>query len=399
MFQHLPTAPPDAILGLTDIFAKDPRPHKINLTVGVYRDERGQTPVLDSVKEAERRLIIEEKTKGYLGIDGHPGYLRAVVGLVTDGAIDADRVAAVQSPGGTGALRIGAETIAKFFPQARVWVSNPTWANHHSIFEAAGLKVESYPYLGADKTSLDLPAMLQCLEDQGRAGDLVCLHACCHNPTGIDPQPAAWEEIAKLLAAKGMLPFIDYAYQGFGDGLSEDGHAIRTLLAANPEAVICSSFSKNFGLYSERIGAVMAVLERGEHREAMLSQLKQTVRANYSNPPRHGAAVVASILEDPTLRQQWEGEVAAMRMRISAMRQQFVEGMAKTDATRDFRFLLQQKGMFSYTGLTPLQADWLKKERAIYLVGTGRINVAGISPQTLDYLCQSIADCLQATAS
>jgi len=397
MFQSLPTAPPDAILGLADIFQKDPRGNKVNLTVGVYRDEQGQTPILKCVKEAERRLLVEETSKGYLGIDGHPEFVRQVVELALKNAADASRVAAVQTPGGTGALRIGAETVGKFFPASRVWVSNPTWVNHNSIFATSGLTVETYPYLGADKTSFDLEAMLAHLETEGRAADLVCLHACCHNPTGIDPRPEDWVRIADLLQRKRMIPFVDYAYQGFGEGLYEDSLGLRTLLAVNPEAVVCSSYSKNFGLYSERVGAVMVVHEDSSSVAATLSQLKQTVRANYSNPPRHGAASGALSLGDPVWRAQWETEVTAMRERISSMRRSFVEGMSKTNATRDFSFLLNQKGMFSYTGLTAMQADWLKTERAIYLVGTGRINVAGINESSMKFLCQSIAECLAAT--
>ncbi len=397
MYQHLPTAPPDSILGLADVFNKDVRTNKVNLTVGVYRDEQGRTPVLASVKEAEKRLISDEKSKTYLGIDGHPEFLRLVVELVLGRSVDANRVAAVQSPGGTGALRIGAETIGKFFPNSRFWVSNPTWANHNSIFEAAGLKVETYTYLGADKISCDINAMLRQLDEQGREGDLVCLHACCHNPTGIDPTSADWTKIAQLLQKKKMIPFVDYAYQGFGEGLEEDGVGLRELLKFNSEAFVCSSFSKNFGLYSERVGAVLSVSETSAGAEPMLSQLKQTVRANYSNPPRHGASTVATILNDASLRKQWEDEVTDMRDRISEMRSKFVAGMAATSSKRDFGFLLNQKGMFSYTGLTPLQADWLKKEKAIYLVGTGRINVAGLSNSTLPYVCESIAECLAAT--
>ncbi|MDZ4850537.1 MAG: amino acid aminotransferase [Pirellulaceae bacterium] len=397
MFQTLPTAPPDSILGLADVFQKDPRDKKINLTVGVYRDEQGQTPILATVKEAERRLVADEKSKGYLGIDGHPDYLKQVVELALKDAAETNRVAAVQTPGGTGALRVGAETVARFFPTSRVWVSNPTWVNHNSIFAACGLDVETYPYLGADKTSFDLNAMLEHLQTHGREADLVCLHACCHNPTGIDPSTDDWIEIAKLMKSKRMIPFVDYAYQGFGEGLYEDGIGLRTLLASNPEAIICSSYSKNFGLYSERVGAVMFVHENPSSAAATLSQLKQTVRANYSNPPRHGAATVALILGDAKLRSEWELEVAAMRDRISKMRSMFVSGMASTNAGRNFSFLLTQKGMFSYTGLSPMQADWLKSERAIYLVGTGRINVAGISESTVSYICQSIADCLAAT--
>jgi aspartate aminotransferase/aromatic-amino-acid transaminase len=396
MFENLPTAPPDSILGLAELFNKDPRSNKVNLTSGVYRDEQGLTPVLETVKEAEKRLIASEKSKTYLGIDGHPDYLRLVVDLVLGKSIDTSRVAAIQSPGGTGALRLGAETVAKFFPSARIWVSNPTWANHNSIFEAAGLKVETYKYLGADKLSLDADAMLEQIEKEGREGDLICLHACCHNPTGIDLTATNWTSLSELLLKKRMIPFVDYAYQGFGDGIDQDGAGLREIIKLNPEVFICSSFSKNFGLYSERVGAFLAISGKASSTEPMLSQLKQTVRANYSNPPRHGASVVATILADSGLRKQWEAEVAAMRSRIAELRTKFVEGMANATNKRDFSFLLKQRGMFSYTGLTPTDVDWLKKEKAVYLVGTGRINVAGISQSNLDYLCESIAECLAA---
>jgi len=399
MFQSLPLAPPDSILGLTDVFNKDPRTDKINLTVGVYKDETGKTPILHSVKLAEARLLAEEKSKGYLGIEGHPEFLKHSSELALKGVVELDRVSSVQTPGGTGALRVGSEMIGTHFPGSRIWVSNPTWANHNSIFGAAKLKVETYPYLSNDKTSLGLAEMIEHLTNHGRPNDFVCLHACCHNPTGIDPTADDWRTISSLLKEKQMIPFIDYAYQGFGDGLVQDGLGIRVLLADNPQAVLCSSFSKNFGLYSERVGAVMVVNTRANGTEATLSQLKQTVRASYSNPPRHGAATVAMILGDESLRTTWEAEVTEMRNRISSMRTSFVSGMKAVNSSRDFSFLLQQKGMFSYTGLTPMQADWLKKERAIYLVGTGRINVAGISPSNLPRLCQSIADCLNETAS
>jgi len=398
MFQALPLAPPDSILGLTDVFNKDSRTEKINLTVGVYKDETGQTPILHSVKLAEAKLLAQEKSKGYLGIEGHPEFLKLVSKLALNGIVELDRVSSVQTPGGTGALRVGAEMIGTHFPGSRIWVSNPTWANHNAIFAASRLEVETYPYLSSDKTSLGLAEMIDHLTKQGRPGDFVCLHACCHNPTGIDPTAENWTTIATLLKEKKLIPFIDYAYQGFGDGIVEDGIGIRTLLEHNQEAVLCSSYSKNFGLYSERVGAVMVVNESALSTEATLSQLKQTVRANYSNPPRHGAATVATILGDAELRKMWEGEVDTMRTRISSMRQQFVAGMKAANSIRDFSFLLTQKGMFSYTGLTPMQADWLKKERGIYLVGTGRINVAGISPSNLPRLCQSIAECLNETA-
>lgn len=373
------------------------RPGKINLTVGVYKTEDGATPILATVKKAEVKLLNTENTKGYMPIEGHTEYLRRVVDLVFGSELDHARVAAAQTPGGTGALRVGADTVAKHFPGTRIWLSNPTWANHGSIFQAAGLEPVVYSYLSSDKTSLDFAAMVQDLESNGRRGDLVCLHACCHNPTGIDPTLAQWEQIAELLARKGMIPFVDFAYQGFGDGLEEDAKPLHTLLKKNPEAIVCSSFSKNFGLYSERVGAVMLVGSEASKTEAALSQIRQAIRCNYSNPPRHGASTVATILSDPALRTEWVAEVNGMRNRISQMRTMFIEGMKKTGIDRDFSFLASQKGMFSYSGLNSMQADWLKSERAIYIVGTGRINVAGMAPQTMDTLCTAIADCLRAT--
>lgn len=396
MFEFLPVAPPDSILGLSDAFAKDPRPDKINLTVGVYKDEQGRTPILATVKKAEELLLRTETSKGYMPIEGHPEYLKAVVDLVFGTSIDKARVAAAQTPGGTGALRVGADTVSKHFPGTRMWLSNPTWANHGSIFQAAGLETTVYPYLTADKTSLDFSAMMGELKTQGRRGDLVCLHACCHNPTGIDPTLEQWHEIASLLAEKQMIPFVDFAYQGFGDGLAADTLPLHALLEKNDEAIVCNSFSKNFGLYSERVGAVMLVGKDATLTEAALSQIRQSVRCNYSNPPRHGAATVAAVLNDLTLRTEWHAEVDAMRNRISQMRAMFIQGMNETKASRDFGFLSRQKGMFSYSGLNSMQADWLKKEKGIYIVGTGRINVAGMSASTMPTLCAAITECLQA---
>ncbi len=397
MFEFLPIAPPDSILGLSDAFTRDPRANKINLTVGVFKDEQGRTPILDTVKKAEEILLRSETTKSYMPIEGHPGYLKAVVDLVFGTSIDTHRVAAAQTPGGTGALRIGADTVAKHFPGTRIWLSNPTWANHGSIFQAAGLDTPVYPYLTSDKTALDFPAMMGELRAKGQRGDLVCLHACCHNPTGIDPKLEQWHEISELLAEKQMIPFVDFAYQGFGDGIEEDSLPLHALLQKNQEAIVCNSFSKNFGLYCERVGTVMLVGKEVGTTEAALSQLRQSVRCNYSNPPRHGAATVATILTDPQLRAEWRKEVDFMRNRISQMRAMFIAGMESSKASRDFGFLNRQKGMFSYSGLNSMQADWLKKERGIYIVGTGRINVAGMATSTMPTLCEAIADCLQAT--
>lgn len=398
MFEHLPIAPPDSILGLSEAFSKDTRPDKINLTVGVYKDEQGRTPILDTVKKAETILLKDESSKGYMPIEGHPAYLKAVTQMVYGGSgIDLGRVAMAQTPGGTGALRVGADTVIRHFPGSRIWLSNPTWANHGSIFQAAGMETPVYPYLTPDKTSLDFEAMVAELKTNGRRGDLVCLHACCHNPTGIDPTLDQWREISSLLAEKQMMPFVDFAYQGFGDGLEQDAKPLHLILEKNMEAVVCNSFSKNFGLYCERVGSVSIVSQEAKNTEAVLSQIRQAIRCNYSNPPRHGAATVATILTTPELKSEWTAEVNAMRDRISKMRSMFIEGMKQATMARDFSFLSRQKGMFSYSGLNAMQADWLKNERAIYIVGTGRINVAGMATSTMPTLCTAIADCLKAT--
>lgn len=400
MFEHLPVAPPDSILGLSEAFSKDSRANKINLTVGVYKDEQGRTPILDTVKKAEASLLKSETSKGYMPIEGHPEYLKAVTELIYGGSgIELGRVAIAQTPGGTGALRVGADTVIRHFPGTRIWLSNPTWANHGSIFQAAGMETPVYPYLTADKTSLDFSAMVTELKTNGRRGDLVCLHACCHNPTGIDPTLEQWLEISELLAEKQMMPFVDFAYQGFGDGLEADAKPLHLILERNHEAIVCNSFSKNFGLYSERVGSVSIVSHEAKNTEAVLSQIRQAVRCNYSNPPRHGAATVAAVLTSPDLKSEWVAEVNSMRDRISKMRSMFIDGMKQATSVRDFSFLNRQKGMFSYSGLNAMQADWLKNERGIYIVGTGRINVAGMASSTMPTLCSAIADCLKATSS
>jgi aspartate aminotransferase len=394
MFEIVAAAPPDPILGLGDAFQKDPRPGKINLTIGVYRDDAGRTSILPSVKQAEAKLLAEESTKGYLGIDGLAEFNRLASELTMGGLIPAERIAAAQTPGGTGALKVAADFVVKSFPHARVWCSNPTWPNHFSVFEVAGLETKVYPYLAADRRSLDFNALIETLEKDARAGDVICLHACCHNPTGIDPTPEQWSDIAELTAQRGVLPLVDFAYHGFGDGLEEDRVGIKAIANHHEEFLVCSSYSKNFGLYSERVGALLAVCPNAETRSKVASSIKQSVRANYSNPPRHGAAIVAAILGDAQLKSQWMVELAEMRERIHAVRQQFVDGMRAVGCSTDYSFLLAQRGMFSYSGLTPLQVDWLQNEKAIYMVGSGRINVAGITSQNLEFLCQAINEAL-----
>lgn len=396
MFETLVSAPPDPILGLTDAFQQDARADKINLTIGVYRDQAGQTPILDCVKQAERRLLESEVSKGYLGIDGQVEFRKLASELTLGDLVAENRVAACQSPGGTGALRVAADFLAKQNSRARVWCSTPTWPNHNSIFESAGLETRAYPYLAADRKSLDFAAWLDLIEREGRAGDVLLVHACCHNPTGIDPTGEQWSEVSELSAQRGMLPLIDFAYHGFGDGLEEDRVALAAFSKHHAEFLVCSSYSKNFGLYSERVGALLVVCSSADSVPKVSSNVKVAVRSNYSNPPRHGGAIVALILGDPQLRQQWLGELAQMRQRIHSVRTQFVEAMKRADSPVDFSFLLSQRGMFSYSGLTPMQVDWLRANKGIYMVGSGRINVAGITPANIDMLSVAIAEALRA---
>ncbi|MDA8746477.1 aspartate/tyrosine/aromatic aminotransferase, partial [Rubripirellula amarantea] len=375
LFGGIPTAPPDSILGLTEAFQADKNPDKMNLSVGVYKDASGQTPILDCVKAAEQRLVDTEATKGYLPIDGGPDYRGHVRKLVFAETIAAERVTVVQTPGGTGALRESAAFIADQLSGRRVWVPSPTWANHNSVFASERLLVENYRYLGNDKKSFDIDGMLDDLSSKTNVGDAVLLHACCHNPTGVDPTPSQWAQIADVVAERGLLPLIDFAYQGFGHGLDEDAESIRAISAKCDELMVCSSFSKNFGLYSERVGALCVVSSDSATASAIQSQIKKLVRTNYSNPPRHGAAVVATILDDEKLTAQWHDELAMMRNRIKTLREQFVETMKTTGAGHDFSFLLDQNGMFSFSGLNPMQVDELLNKHSIYIVGSGRINV------------------------
>ncbi|TWU57772.1 amino acid aminotransferase [Rubripirellula reticaptiva] len=390
-FSVVATAPPDSILGLNEAFAADTNPEKMNLSVGVYKDVSGQTPVLRCVKAAEQRLVDGEKTKGYLPIDGQADYRTHVRKLVFGDTIDASRIAVLQTPGGTGALRESAAFLSSQIPGARVWISNPTWANHQAIFASENVPYDSYRYLAADKKSFDVDGMIDDLTTKTRPGDAVLLHACCHNPTGVDPTAEQWNMIAALLSEKQLLPIIDFAYQGFGHGLDEDAVAIRAITNVCDEAIVCSSFSKNFGLYSERVGAVSVVSADSATSAAVQSQLKALVRSNYSNPPRHGAAIVATILDDADLTQMWHAELTEMRTRIRQLRSQFVETMKTTGAGHDFSFLLDQNGMFSFSGLNPMQVDELRQKYSIYIVGSGRINVAGMSEDRMDHLCKVVA--------
>jgi len=397
MFETFEMAPPDSILGLTDAFKKDTNPNKINLSVGVYKDASGATPILRCVKEAERRMLEQEQSKGYLGIDGLPEFGRLACELLFTAdheALTSGRTVALQTPGGTGALRVAADFLKQNLPASSIWISKPTWANHPKIFEAADRKVETYQYVNASGTGLDFDAMLKSLNGIP-AGDVVLLHGCCHNPTGVDPTPEQWLQIADVLHERKLLPLIDFAYQGFGQGIDEDAAGLRAIVRPGSEALICSSFSKNFGLYSERVGALTLVAGTSDVAQAALSHAKVSVRTNYSNPPQHGGAIVATVLGDAELRAMWEDELAEMRSRIHAMRTLFVATMKQKAPQHDFSFIADQCGMFSFSGLTPVQVDELKSKHAVYIVTAGgRINVAGMTEQNMDRLCTAIASVL-----
>ena len=397
MFETINPAPEDSILGLTEAFQKDPNPNKINLGVGIYKDGSGQTPVLSTVKEAEKRLLRSEATKSYLPIDGLAAYAalsqQIVFGSEHD-ILNAGRAATVQTPGGTGALRVAADFVRRVSPQAAVWLSDPTWPNHPNLFGAAALQVRSYPYFEAESNGVAFDRMMAALETIP-AGDVLLLHGCCHNPTGADLSRQQWQAVAALCAERGILPLLDFAYQGFGDGLDEDASGVRIVADYCREFLVATSYSKNFGLYNERVGALTLVAANSEAAEAAHSHLKICVRTNYSNPPAHGGQIVAEILGDPDLRQRWEVELADMRNRINDMRHLFVETLDEQGAGRDFSFIAHQRGMFSYSGLTPAQVQALRERYSVYIVGSGRINVAGMTEANMEYLCEAIADVLK----
>ncbi|MEL4430564.1 amino acid aminotransferase [Shewanella mangrovisoli] len=396
IFSQVVLAPADPILGLTDTFKADPRQDKVNLGVGIYKDEAGQTPVLQSVKKAEALLLEQEKTKNYLGIEGVQTYNRVVQELLFgEGStlVTSGRAVTAQAPGGTGALRIAAEFLLRNTPSRTVWVSNPTWANHQNIFETAGLTVKEYGYYNAAAHDIDFDGMMTDLAN-AQAGDIVLLHGCCHNPTGIDLTLAQWELVANLCADKQLVPLFDFAYQGFGAGIEEDAAGLRLVAAKVPELLVANSFSKNFGLYNERIGAVTVVAQNADEAVRAFSQVKRTIRANYSNPPAHGALIVSTILSDAALKALWVQELTEMRERIAEMRTLFVQSLKDEGVTQDFSFISRQNGMFSFSGLNKAQVARLKDEFGIYIVGSGRISVAGMTKTNMPVICKAIAQVL-----
>ena len=396
MFQSVTPAAPDAILGLAGAFKADTNPEKINLAVGVYKDEQGNTPTLAAVTAAERWLLDNEPTKAYLGIEGLPGYGKAMRELLFGKGHDLvanGRAITFQCPGGTGALRVAGDYLAGNHAGATLWVSDPTWANHHAIFQAAGLATQSYAYLDSVTNALDFDAMIDALSAV-KAGDVVLLHGCCHNPTGVDPTIEQWRTVATLIKDKGALPLVDFAYQGFAVDVDADAAGLRAVLDICDEVLVCSSCSKNFGLYRERVGALTVVAGDESQLVAVESQVKASIRRNYSNPPAHGALVVERILTDETLTKQWLDELAQMRSRVNGMRADLRQALDSRGVQLNANgngFIEQQNGMFTMAGLTKEQVGKLQTEYAIYIVGSGRINVAGITPSNLERLCDAIA--------
>lgn len=392
MFQHLTPMPADPILGLMAAFRADSNPHKIDLGVGVYKDERGNTTVMRAVKQAERQLLETQQSKTYVGPAGATGFNELAARLILgDELADGlrDRRTTFQVPGGCGGLRLAAEFINKSKPGARIFVSDPTWANHIPLLGEAGLQIETYPYYDYASHSIRFDNMMDTLR-QAKAGDLVLLHGCCHNPCGADLNQEQWQAVCDLALEKGFTPFIDLAYQGLGDGIDEDSFGVRLLASSLPELVIVSSCSKNFGLYRERVGALTVICETTESTRAAASLIATTARGIYSMPPDHGATVVEMILADPALRADWQAELTAMRERINGLRELLVTRLRQEGVAQDFGFIQHEKGMFSFLGISVAQVRSLVNDYSIYLVDSSRINVAGINTGNIDYLVQSL---------
>jgi aromatic-amino-acid transaminase len=389
MFDRLSDQPADKILALMAAYRDDPRPGKIDLGVGVYRDAAGLTPVMRAVKAAERRLVEEETTKSYTALAGDPAFAAALTGLILADAVERARIAAVATPGGTGAVRQALELIRLAAPRARVWLPDPTWPNHTSILRYLGIPAATYRYFDAATRGVDIGGMLADL-GQVAAGDVVLLHGCCHNPTGADPTPAQWQEIVAAVTARGALPLIDLAYQGFGDGLAEDAMATRAIAAAAEECLIAASCSKNFGIYRERTGLLLAVARDARMAGVTQQNLAFLNRQNYSFPPDHGARVVTMILTDPALRADWEAELAVMRRSMRALRADLAAELQRLTNSDRFAFIASHRGMFSRIGATPAQVERLRAEHGIYMVGDSRINIAGLTPATVPVLARAM---------
>ena len=393
LFSAVEMAPRDPILGLNEQFNADPNPNKVNLGVGVYFDDQGKLPLLHCVQAAEKTMMDKPSARGYLPIDGIAAYDSAVKSLVFGAdsePVQSGRVATVQAVGGTGGLKIGADFLRHLSPAAKVLISDPSWENHRALFSHAGFEVGTYAYYDSQAHAVNFAGMLASLQ-AASAGTVVVLHACCHNPTGYDLTPAQWDQVVAVIQARGLTAFLDMAYQGFGHGIAQDGAVIAKFVGAGLNFFVSTSFSKSFSLYGERVGALSVVCADKEECARVLSQLKIVIRTNYSNPPIHGGAVVAAVLNDPSLRAQWEEELAGMRERIKTMRQQLVEGLKAAGVQRDMGFITSQIGMFSYSGLSKDQMVRLRNEFGVYGTDTGRMCVAALNSKNLAYVCASIA--------
>lgn len=397
LFAGVELAPRDPILGLTEAFNADSRSTKVNLGVGVYTDDEGKIPLLRAVRTAEESLVKSTAPRGYLPIEGLAAYGAAVQKLIfgaTSPLSASGRLVTVQSLGGTGALKIGADFLKRIAPSAQVLISDPSWENHRALFEAAGFRVGTYPYYDADTQGLNFDGMAATLR-AAPAGTIVVLHACCHNPTGVDPSLDQWRMVVEIARERQLVPFLDMAYQGFAEGIEPDAAAVRLFADSGLPVFIASSFSKSFSLYGERVGALTVVTAGSEEAERVLSQLKRVIRTNYSSPPTHGASIVRAVLDDPTLRALWERELGEMRERIKRMRSALVEGLQARGVSRDMSFVLRQRGMFSYSGLNAAQVDRLKSEFGIYAVASGRICVAALNTRNVGPVCDAIAAVLR----
>jgi aromatic-amino-acid transaminase len=390
-------APRDPILGITDAFNADTHANKVNLGVGVYTDEHGKVPLLECVKRAEAEMSAQATPRTYLPIDGLAAYDKAVMGLLfgeKSEIVTSGRACTVQTLGGTGGLRVGADFLRRFAPGAQVWISDPSWENHRALFEAAGFTVNTYPYYHAATHGLAFDGMIKALEGAPE-GHVVVLHTCCHNPTGVDPTPEQWPAILAAVREARLVPFLDMAYQGFGDGLEPDGRSVRLFGDAGLTMLVSSSFSKSFSLYGERVGALTIVDASQDESSRVLSQLKRVIRSNYSTPPTHGGAIVTKVLTTPALRAEWERELAGMRDRIKLMRRTLVDKLKARGVPGDFSFITKQNGMFSYSGLTDEQVRHLREEYGVYAVSGGRICVAALNSHNIDYVADAIAAILK----
>jgi aromatic-amino-acid transaminase len=396
LFSHVEMAPNDPILGVTEAYNADPNPNKVNLGVGVYTDDQGKVPVLECVRQAEQRIAAKVMPRNYLPIDGLKPYDRAVQDVVfgTDSpALKEGRIVTVQALGGTGGLKLGADLLRRINPDAAVWISDPSWENHRAIFEYAGYRVNTYPYYDPQTHGVRFDAMMEAFEGLP-ARSIVLLHACCHNPTGVDLKEAQWERIIEVVKRRELVPFLDIAYQGFAEGLDADAAAVRRFSSACSVVFVSSSFSKSLSLYGERVGGLSIVTEDASEVNRVLSQVKRVIRTNYSSPPTHGGEAAATVLTVPELRTQWEQELGNMRDRIKTMRRELVEKIRSFRADFDFSFVVEQRGMFSYSGLTREQVRRLREEYSIYTIDSGRICVAALSSRNIDYVAKAVASVL-----